>query len=111
MSATETVRPLNAGDGLVGTGLRFAHRLTERADVKHSASVGANVEAVRFGIDVEDFQALDSGCGIEPSDQRTALIVPGVAVGGHHHSKSRLITPADRFELPIACRQERRYKI
>src|SRR4051812_19029191 len=80
VSATETLGPPDAVDGLIGPRLRFADAFALRRDIQHPSAVGGDPAPHRLGAGVENLDAFDLRRLLQPFDRRAALVVARIAL-------------------------------
>ena len=94
VAAAKSFRPLDAIDRLIGAALRFGDGLADRADIQHAPAIGENGAVLCDRAGVEDFDALDFGCVVEPFDRGALVVIAGIAFRGHHHRQRGIVEPA-----------------
>src|ERR1700761_9567371 len=93
VAAAQTAGPVDLVHRAVGTLARPGEIAAERGDAEDAAGIGQQAVAIAFGAGMEDLDLGLAGGGVEPADFAAALRVVGIAVGGHHHAKRRLVMP------------------
>src|SRR2546430_3227502 len=78
VAAAKAFRPVDAVHRLIGAGLRFRHRLAQRADVQHAPAIGDDAAVFRRRAGVEDFDALDRSGLLETAHDGPLAVIAGI---------------------------------
>src|SRR6202040_3593487 len=94
VAPAEAVRPIDAGNGLVDAGLRFAHGLADGRDVEHAPTGREDSAVARFGAGVKNLDAFHFRGFGESLDLAALLVSAGITSGRHHHGERSFGEPA-----------------